>query len=73
MVARASPSPLHRINWAGGRTLQVAAACWVVDADVVVWTHDTVFPQAVTATLEWSPAGAAEPFTLSLDTLFRAL
>ena len=73
-----SPSSLRQDRFTKRRLYQEVgvAAYWVVDADaraVEVWTPDAVFPQAVTGTLEWRPAGASEPFTLSLETLFRPL
>ena len=47
---------------------------WVVDADdrsVEVWTPQDDFPAVERAQLYWHPAGASEPFDLSLADLFR--
>jgi len=49
---------------------------WVVNADgrvVEVWTPGDDFPVFERDRLEWHPAGAPEPFTLSLAELFRPL
>lgn len=49
---------------------------WVVDGDeraVEVWTPANEFPSVERERLVWHPAGAREPFTLSLPELFRAL
>jgi len=73
-----SPSSLRQDRFTKRRLYQEVGVgtYWVVDANgraVEVWTPDAVFPQAVTGALEWRPAGAAEPLTLSLDNLFRPL
>lgn len=47
---------------------------WLVDGKerrVEVWTRESGFPVIETQQLLWSPAGAAEPFTLALEDLFR--
>jgi len=47
---------------------------WIVDADerrVEIWTPADTFPRFEDARLVWHPAGAAEPFVLSLAELFR--
>jgi Uma2 family endonuclease len=52
------------------------ASYWVVDADagaVEVWTPESRFPQVVTGAVTWQPAGAPEPFSISLAELFRSL
>jgi Uma2 family endonuclease len=49
---------------------------WVVDGDahsVEVWTPADDFPRFERERLVWHPAGAREPFTLSLEELFRPL
>jgi Uma2 family endonuclease len=49
---------------------------WVVDVDareVEVWTPEATFPTVERERIEWWPAGAAEPFTLELATLFRPI
>jgi Uma2 family endonuclease len=47
---------------------------WVVDGDervVELWTPKDDFPSLVRERLVWHPDGARQPFTLSLDELFR--
>ena len=49
---------------------------WVVDGDerlVEVWTPRDDFPAVEPERLVWRPSGAGEPFTLSLEELFRPL
>jgi Uma2 family endonuclease len=49
---------------------------WVVDGDahvVEVWTPDTQFPRFEHERLVWHPAGADQPFTMTLPDLFRPL
>ncbi len=49
---------------------------WVVDGDehtVEVWTPADDFPAIERDRLVWHPAGAREPFSLSLSDLFRPL
>ena len=50
------------------------AQYWIVDPEtrtVEVWTPGDTFPSTRDSTLVWHPAGAVEPFTLTLETLFR--
>jgi Uma2 family endonuclease len=47
---------------------------WVIDADeqtVEVWTPEVDFPAVEQERLVWRPSNAAEPFVLSLESLFR--
>lgn len=49
---------------------------WVVDGDdrsVEIWTPADDFPAVEHKRLVWHPAGAGEPFRLSLEELFRPL
>jgi len=49
---------------------------WVVDGEersVEIWTPTDDFPLVERERLEWQPAGAQTPFTLSLEELFRPL
>jgi Uma2 family endonuclease len=49
---------------------------WVVDGDarsVEIWTLADDFPALERERLVWHPAGAREPFTVTLEELFRAL
>jgi Uma2 family endonuclease len=49
---------------------------WVVDGDersVEVWTPSDEFPRFERERLIWHPPGAREPFTLTLDQLFRSV
>lgn len=49
---------------------------WIVDGDdqaVEVWTPDAPFPQLEREWLLWHPGGAAVPFTLELQELFRPI
>jgi len=49
---------------------------WVIDADersVEVWTPSDDFPRVERERLVWRPAGANQPFTLSLEQLFQPL
>jgi len=73
-----SPSSVRQDRFTKRRLYQEArvGTYWIVDADtksVEIWTPDALFPQVVTETLAWHPAGAAEPFTLALEVLFRPL
>ena len=49
---------------------------WVVDADqrsVEVWIPADDFPRFERERLVWRPPGAAEPFALELEALFRTI
>ena len=49
---------------------------WVVDGDersVEVWTPEDDFPVLERERLVWRPVGADEPFSLSLEELFRPI
>ncbi|HET9276120.1 MAG TPA: Uma2 family endonuclease [Gemmatimonadales bacterium] len=49
---------------------------WVIDPDehiAEIWRPGDRFPRFEEAVLEWSPAGAGEPFTLTLADLFRPI
>ena len=49
---------------------------WVVDGDercVEVWTPRDDFPAVERERLVWAPSGSNEPFTLTLEELFRPL
>jgi Uma2 family endonuclease len=73
-----SPSTARRDRFTKRRLYQEVGVgtYWIVDADartVEVWTPEALFPQVVTDTLAWHPGGAAEPFTLMIEALFRPL
>jgi Uma2 family endonuclease len=49
---------------------------WIVDGDerqVEVWTPDDLFPRIERDWLAWQLGGVADPLTLSLQELFRAI
>jgi Uma2 family endonuclease len=49
---------------------------WIIDADerqVEVWTPADTFPALQRERLVWHPAGAAHPFVMSLEDLFRPI
>ena len=49
---------------------------WVVDGEeraVEIWTPSDEFPTVERERLIWHPAGVGEPFTLSLEELFRPM
>ncbi len=49
---------------------------WIVDGDersVEVWTPGVLFPQVELQRLVWHPSGAAAPFALDLQELFRPI
>lgn len=49
---------------------------WIVDADerlVEIWTPADAFPAFKRERLSWHPAGAARPFVIELQDLFRPL
>jgi len=54
---------------------EIGVPCyWLVDPDakvVEIWTPDAAFPVVEHQTVEWHPAGAAEPLRIALDELFR--
>ncbi len=73
-----SPSTARRDRFTKRRLYQEAgvATYWIVDADaesVEIWIPSALFPQVVTDVLTWRPAGAAEPLTIPLDSLFKPL
>ncbi len=49
---------------------------WVIDAEdrsAEVWTRVDLFPRAEKEVLVWRPNGAAEPFEMPLEELFRPI
>jgi len=73
-----SPSSARADRFTKRRRYQEAGVplYWVVDGDartVEVWTPTTEFPHIERERLHWSPAGAARPFTLELEGLFRPI
>ena len=71
-----SPSSLKADRFTKRRRYQEAGVplYWVVDGDnrlVECWTPDRHFPTVERTALTWHPAGAAEPFGLSLEELFQ--
>lgn len=49
---------------------------WLIDADeglAEVWTPDARFPRVERDLLEWLPAGASAPFTISVRELLRPI
>jgi Uma2 family endonuclease len=49
---------------------------WIVDGDerqVEVWTPNDLFPRIERDRLTWQPGGVADPFSLSLQDLFRPI
>jgi Uma2 family endonuclease len=49
---------------------------WIVDPDhrqAEVWTPEDHFPRVERTRLQWAPDGAAAPFVLDLEELFRPL
>jgi Uma2 family endonuclease len=71
-----SPSSLKADRFTKRRRYQEAGVplYWVVDGDdhsAEVWTPDRHFPAVEHTALAWHPAGAAEPFRLSLEELFQ--
>ncbi len=50
--------------------------CWVIDAEAPsaeVWTRVDLFPREEKDVLVWRPTGAAEPFEITLEELFRPI
>ncbi len=73
-----SPSSTRADRFAKRRLYQEVGVplYWVVGGDaklVEVWTAESVFPAVEQAALTWHPEGAAEPFRLELEALFRPL
>lgn len=73
-----SPSSVRADRFTKRRLYQEAGVgmYWVVDPDaheVEMWTPDAVFPTAESVALRWHPSGAAEPFVLPLEELFRPI
>ena len=73
-----SPSSLRADRFTKRRLYQEVGVgtYWVIDPDVrevEVWTPDAVFPAAPAVSLHWHPAGAAVPFVLPLEELFRPI
>jgi len=49
---------------------------WVIDPDerqVEIWTPADAFPRIERVRLVWHPAGAAQPFVIALEDLFRPI
>ena len=73
-----SPASRRADRFAKRRLYQEAGVetYWVIDPDACraeVWTPEATFPTAEASVLPWHPAGAAEPFELSLEDLFRPI
>jgi Uma2 family endonuclease len=73
-----SPSTARADRFLKRRRYQEAGVplYWIVDGDarqVEVWTPAVHFPTLERDRLYWQPAGAATPFTLPLEELFRPL
>lgn len=73
-----SPSTARADRFLKRRRYQEAGVplYWIVDGDahtVEVWTPDVHFPTLERERLHWHPAGAATPFSLTLEELFRPL
>jgi len=73
-----SPSSLNHDRFAKRRRYQDARIplYWIVNADsfeVEEWRPDDSFPRIERDRLVWHPAGARDPFTLTLAELFRAV
>lgn len=73
-----SPSSLRADRFTKRRLYQEMATplYWMIDAGARscdVWTRDALFPRVERDLLAWHPAGAAAPFTLSLEELFRPI
>ncbi|MGH7664319.1 MAG: Uma2 family endonuclease [Gemmatimonadaceae bacterium] len=72
-----SPSTVRGDRFTKRRLYQEARVplYWIVDADVhavEVWTPDVHFPRLEHDELIWHPSGAAGPFTMRLEELFRS-
>jgi hypothetical protein len=49
---------------------------WVVDVDARIierWNPEGATPMALRTTLEWQPAGARNPLTIDLGSLFEEI
>jgi Uma2 family endonuclease len=73
-----SPSTPRHDRFTKRRRYQQAGVplYWIVDGDarqVEVWTPDDLFPRIERDQLTWKPEQAGEPFTYSLQELFRAI
>ena len=73
-----SPSSLRSDRFTKRRLYQERGVplYWVVDPEahsIEVWCPTDDFPLTELDTLTWHPAGASEPFTLSLAELFRPI
>ena len=73
-----SPSSLRADRFTKRRLYQEwGVECnWIIDADreqAEVWTPDAIAPAIEREALRWHPDGAAAPFTLLLDELFRPI
>jgi Uma2 family endonuclease len=71
-----SPSTARADRFAKRRLYQEAGVplYWIVDADAraaEAWTPGATSPAVERERLLWRPEGAAKPFTLALDALFR--
>jgi Uma2 family endonuclease len=73
-----SPSTARADRFAKRRRYQRAGVplYWIVDGDerrVEIWTPKREEPQFESRRIVWHPAGAATPFALDLEALFRAI
>jgi Uma2 family endonuclease len=71
-----SPSTPRQDRFIKRRRYQEAGVplYWIVDGDerqIEVWTRTDLFPRIERHRLGWQPEGVAEPFTLSVEELFR--
>jgi Uma2 family endonuclease len=71
-----SPSTARADRFVKRRRYQEAGVplYWIVDTEVrqvEVWTPDAEFPRIERETLAWHPSGAATPFRIGLEELFR--
>lgn len=51
-------------------------AYWAIDPDqnlAEIWTPDAIAPVVERVKLQWHPAGAAQPFVMTLEELLRAI
>jgi Uma2 family endonuclease len=73
-----SPSTARHDRFTKRRLYQeVRVPCyWVVEPDaheIEVWTPEATLPLVVRDAVVWTPAGAAEPFAMGLERLFRGV